>query len=104
MVLCAGLISSNLFLIGGSSGGLPWREGEGAVQHSSLAANPWVQAASHPLATTLWLQQGPYALPHAVPATPIDPTHIPVTPPVGFKLAQDSLTGQLYLIPGEYTN
>lgn len=48
-----------------------------------------------------WLQQMPFPLHQAVnsPGTPFD-SSFPITAPNGFKFAQDSLTGRIFLVPG----
>ena len=64
-------------------------------------ANQWL-AAGHGIAASPWLPQNPFALHPAIPTSnaAFDPNHHPGVPiPGGFKLAQDSLTGQLLIIP-----
>lgn len=64
-------------------------------------ANQWL-AASHGIAASPWLPQNPFALHPAIPTSnaAFDPNHHPGVPiPGGFKFAQDSLTGQLLIIP-----
>ena len=79
--------------------GVSWKTEEGSRNTPVAPVLPSMPGSWNAL-NSLWLQQGTLPLPQPVPATPVDPSHIPVTPPVGFKLVQDSMTGQVYLIQG----
>ena len=62
-------------------------------------ASQWLAASGHPSA---WLSQNPYGLHPGIATTTtsaIEQGAFPVPTPSGFKIAQDSLTGQLFLVP-----
>ncbi|XP_064630864.1 BAH and coiled-coil domain-containing protein 1-like isoform X2 [Lineus longissimus] len=91
-------LGSNLIVTGGNTTGsvIPWRDNDPSRSLSSH----WLQAGGT-MAPTYWLGQSPYSITHpAVHLPNVDPSHIPMTPPGGgYKLAQDPMTGQLFLIP-----
>ncbi|XP_067672870.1 trinucleotide repeat-containing gene 18 protein-like isoform X1 [Haliotis asinina] len=67
-------------------------------------ASQWV-AAGHSVNPNPWLSQNPFALHPAITTTStstLDPNPFPITAPSGFKIAQDSFTGNLFLIPADY--
>ncbi|KAJ8319255.1 hypothetical protein KUTeg_004346 [Tegillarca granosa] len=74
--------------------GVAWSE-DPSARHF---ANPWVQAGA--INPSAWMGQMSYTLPTNIPtSTTIDTNQLPVSIPHGYKLVQDSVTGQFMVIP-----
>lgn len=83
------------FLPGSANGtGVPWQDDPTARHFASQwLQSPHVNPAS-------WLGQNPYAMNSTMPTSgAIEPSNLPYTVPAGFKLAQDPITGQIFLLP-----
>ncbi|XP_074647590.1 uncharacterized protein LOC141903377 [Tubulanus polymorphus] len=95
-------LTSNLIVTGGNNNStttsaasiLGWHETDTRSHHLAPPHPPWPIQAGSAMAPTFWLGQGPYSLPSALPVDPIS-----MATSNGWKLAQDPLTGQLYIIP-----
>ncbi|XP_064604503.1 uncharacterized protein LOC135469813 isoform X2 [Liolophura sinensis] len=92
-------LSANLVVTGGNvlSTATGWRDGGDATRQ--YPANQWIQTGPT-INPALWVGQAAFGMPPTLPATPaLDTSHLPFTASGGFKLAQDPVTGQLFLIP-----
>lgn len=92
------LVSCLMFNL--STDGVNWKTEDGSGNAPVAPVLPSLPGPWNNTMGSLWPQQGLLSLPQPVPATPVDPSHIPVNPPLGVKLVQDSITGQVYLIQG----
>jgi len=57
----------------------------------------WLQT-SHQLNQS-WIGQLPFQMPPSIPTSGTSDQTLPITIPPGYKIAQDSVTGQLVMIP-----
>lgn len=82
------------------NGANPWSD-DPTLRHYT---GQWLQTG-HP---ALWLGQAPFGFPQSLPTSvALDPNNLPLSPPAGFKLAHDSISGHFFLLPsnlGELTS
>ncbi|KAL5019358.1 hypothetical protein ScPMuIL_005080, partial [Solemya velum] len=85
-------LPANLILTGSANGtGVPWQD-DPTARHF---ASQWLQSPH--MNPTSWIGPNPYAMNSTIPSSgAIEPGNIPYTVP---KLAQDPLTGQIFLLP-----
>jgi len=75
--------------------GIAWSD-DPSARHFT---NPWL-SAGHGINPSSWLGQVPFTIPPNIPTSGVtDASQLPVSVPPGFKLVQDSVTGQLMIIP-----
>lgn len=80
-------------MLGSASGaGIAWSEDPSA----SRFPTQWLQT---PQLNQSWLGQLPFQMPPTIPTSGTSEQTLPITLPPGFKIAQDSVTGQLIMIP-----
>lgn len=86
-------LPANLIVTGSASGaGIAWSEDPSA----SRFPTQWLQT---PQLNQSWLGQLPFQMPPTIPTSGTSEQTLPITLPPGFKIAQDSVTGQLIMIP-----
>ena len=87
-------LPSNLIVTGSSTGaGIAWSD-DPTPRHFPTQ---WLQT-SHQLNQS-WIGQLPFQMPPSIPTSGTSDQTLPITIPPGYKIAQDSVTGQLVMIP-----
>lgn len=85
-------LPANLIVTGSATGaGIAWSDDP--TRHFPTQ---WMQT---PQLNQSWIGQIPFSMPPSVPTSSTTDQTLPITIPPGFKIAQDSVTGQLVMIP-----
>ncbi|XP_071129486.1 trinucleotide repeat-containing gene 18 protein-like isoform X5 [Mytilus edulis] len=85
-------LPANLIVTGSATGaGIAWSDDP--TRHFPTQ---WMQT---PQLNQSWIGQIPFTMPPSIPTSSSTDQTLPITIPPGFKIAQDSVTGQLVMIP-----
>lgn len=87
-------LPANLIVTGSATGaGIAWSD-DPTARHFPTQ---WLQTP-HQLSQS-WISQLPFQMPPSIPTSSTADQTLPITIPPGYKIAQDSVTGQLMMIP-----